>query len=298
MGFVGLGAMGGRMAARLLEAGHRLVVCDPRPEAAAAARDRGAEVAAAPRAVADAAPVVLVSLPTPDVVRDVALGEDGLAGGAEMGTYVDLSTTGPAVAEEVAAALGQAGVACVDAPVSGGPAGAEAGTLTLMVAGAPAAVAAARPLLEVLGRRSFDVGPRPGLGQATKVINNLVSACCLAITAEAAVLGARAGLDPARLLEVVGASSGSNNAAVDKFPAQVLTRRFDHGFQLAHMAKDVRLCLEEARRRDAPMLLGAAVDQLWALATAHAEPGADCTAIVQMFEEWGGAVVKPAATEQ
>jgi 2-hydroxy-3-oxopropionate reductase len=292
VGFVGLGAMGARIAARLLDAGHELVVFDVRPEAADALRERGARVADTPREVAAAAATVLVSLPSPAIVRDVALGDDGLAAGGAMRTYVDLSTTGPATAEAVAAALADAGAEVVDAPVSGGPAGAQAGTLTLMVAGAEAAVQRVRPLLEAFAGRIFVVGERAGQGQAAKVINNLMSACSIAITAEAMVLGRRAGLDPAVLLDVVGASSGANNAATDKFPKQVLTRRFDHGFRLELMAKDVRLALDEARRRQVPMLLGAVVAELWNIAETQ-ELGEDCTAIVRMFEEWGGATVAP-----
>jgi 2-hydroxy-3-oxopropionate reductase len=288
VGFVGLGAMGARIAARLQAAGHELVVFDPRSDAAPA----GARVVASPREVADAAPVVFASLPTPDVVRAVALGEDGLAGGRAIEVFADLSTTGPAVAEAVAAGLAEQGVTSVDAPVSGGPAGAEAGTLTLMVAGPSAAVQRVWPYLDAFARRRFVVGDTAGQGQAAKVINNLMSACSIAITAEALVLGTRAGLDPQTLLEVIGASSGANNAASDKFPKQVLTRRFDHGFRLELMAKDVRLALDEARRRQVPMLLGATVGELWNLADAH-DDGDDCTAIVKMFEEWGGAEIAP-----
>jgi 2-hydroxy-3-oxopropionate reductase len=288
VGFVGLGAMGARIAARLHSAGHELVVFDPNSDAA----PEGARVAGSPREVADAAPVVFASLPTPEVVRGVALGEDGLAGGGAIEVFADLSTTGPAVAEEVAAALAEQGVTSVDAPVSGGPAGAAAGTLTLMVAGPSPAVQRVWPYLDAFARRRFVVGDTAGQGQAAKVINNLMSACSIAITAEALVLGTRAGLDPQTLLEVIGASSGANNAASDKFPKQVLTRRFDHGFRLELMAKDVRLALDEARRRQVPMLLGATVGELWNLADAH-DDGDDCTAIVKMFEEWGGAEIAP-----
>jgi len=243
LGFVGLGAMGARMVARLLDAGHAVTVYDTRAEAREELAARGATAAGSPREVADAAETVLVSLPAPDIVRSVA---EELHGGAAMRRYVDLSTTGAPVAEEVAELLSD--VDCVDAPVSGGPAGAESGKLTMMVAGSPQALDAVRPLLEELGSTLFVVGDRPGQGQTAKVINNLMSASAIAITAEAVSLGVKAGLDPGTLLEVVGASSGSNNAALDKFPKQVLTRRFDHGFRLALMAKDVRLCLDEAER--------------------------------------------------
>jgi 2-hydroxy-3-oxopropionate reductase len=293
LGFVGLGAMGARIAARLLDAGHAVVVHDARAEAAESLRERGAQVADSPRAVADAAATVFVSLPTPAIVRTVALGEDGLARGAAIATYVDLSTTGPAVAEEIAAGLAERGVAAVDAPVSGGPAGAEAGRLTLMVAGPTSAVDGVRRLLDHFAGRVFVVGERAGQGQAAKVINNLMSACAIAIAGEAMVLGARAGLDPAVLLDVVDASSGQSNAASDKFPKQVLTRRFDHGFRLELMAKDVRLALDEAHRRQVPMVLGATVSELWNLAETQ-DVGEDCTAIVKLFEAWGGATVAPA----
>jgi len=271
------------MARRLLQAGHSLSVYDVAPEAVGALAEAGAEVCESAGGVADAAELVLVSLPSPDVVSEVAR---ELAGGSALRVYVDLSTTGPQVAEEVAQLLGDAGIAAVDAPVSGGVAGAESGQLTIMVSGAPEHVATARPVLERLGSRIFVVGDRPGQGQAVKVINNLMSACSLAITAEATSLGVKAGLDPATLLEVIAASSGSNTAAAQKFPAYVLTRSFHQGFRLNLMAKDVRLCLSEARRRGVPMLLGATVEQLWNLGDATFPDDADFIEIVKMFEDW------------
>jgi 3-hydroxyisobutyrate dehydrogenase-like beta-hydroxyacid dehydrogenase len=279
------------MAARLLDAGHSLVVCDPDATAAAAARAAGATVADTPREVADAAPVVMVSLPRPEIVEHVALGPDGLSGGAAIEVYVDLSTTGVATAQTVSDGLAAHGVAALDAPVSGGPAGAESGRLTLMVSGPEAAVARVRPLVEAFAGNVFVVGSEAGQGQAAKVINNLMSACSIAITAEAMVLGVRAGLDPSTLLDVVHVSSGANNAASDKFPKQVLTRAFAHGFRLDLMAKDVHLALDEARRRGVPMVLGSTVEELWGLADATGDSGRDCTEIVRMFESWGGAEI-------
>lgn len=294
VGFIGLGAMGMPVAVRLQQAGHSLVVYDTRPEAGAELVPRGAVRAGSVREVADRAATVFVSLPLPDIVEQVALGPDGLRGGAAIRSYVDLSTTGPTVAQAVADELLQAGVAAIDAPVSGGPAGARAGRLTVMVAGADEAIAAVRPLLDTFAGRVFVVGTRPGQGQAAKVINNLMSASAIAITAEAMMLGVRAGLDPATLLKVVNASSGANNAAADKFPNQVLTRRFNHGFRLELMAKDVRLAVEEAQRLQVPMPLGSEVCKLWS----EADPdvvGEDCTAIVRMYEEWGHTTIAPAA---
>jgi 2-hydroxy-3-oxopropionate reductase len=280
--------MGGPMARRLVHAGHHLSVFDTAPAAVAALAEAGAEVCESARAVADAAELVLVSLPSPQVVSDVAR---QLASGSALRVYVDLSTTGPELAEEVAEMLGTAGVGVVDAPVSGGTAGAESGRLTVMVAGAPEHIAIARGVLELLGSRIFVVGERPGQGQVVKVINNLMSACSVAITAEATSLGVKAGLDPATLLEVVAASSGSNTAAAQKFPAYVLTRTFDQGFRLNLMAKDVRLCLSEARRLGVPMVLGATVEQLWNLGDATFPDDADFIEIVRMFEEWANVTI-------
>ena len=196
IGFIGLGAMGSRMARHLRDDGRELAVYDVRREAMLPLIERGAQACSSPRAVADVAATVLVSLPTPDVVRTVACGEDGLVHGRGIRTFVDLSTTGASVAEEVAAALAGAGIAHLDAPVSGGVAGADARTLTIMASGPQDVFTAVRPLLEVLGQKIFWVGPAPGQGQLAKLLNNLLSATALAITSEAMAFGVSAGLDP------------------------------------------------------------------------------------------------------
>jgi 3-hydroxyisobutyrate dehydrogenase-like beta-hydroxyacid dehydrogenase len=288
IGFVGLGAMGAHMVARLLDAGHDLAVFDTRAEAMEPHVARGALACPSAAAVADAAATVLVSLPTPDVVRAVA-GE--LAGGGALRTFVDLSTTGPEVAAQVAAALSDAGVACLDAPVSGGVAGAQAGTLTIMAAGDEAVFEDLRALLEVLGRNVVLVGAEPGQGQLAKVLNNLLSASAIAITGEALALGVHGGLSARTLLDVFNSSSGRNTASADKFPRHVLPRTFGAGFRLELMHKDVQLCLAEARRQGVPMALGGAVGELWAQAAARAADGADCTEIMLMLEAAAGVVV-------
>jgi 3-hydroxyisobutyrate dehydrogenase-like beta-hydroxyacid dehydrogenase len=172
----------------------------------------GAEAATSPAEVAARAEVVLVSLPTPEVVREVALGADGLIHGDAIKTYVDLSTTGQAVAVEVAAALGERGIVTIDAPVSGGVRGAINGTLAVMVAGPGSDLEGVRPSLEVFGR-VFHVGAHAGLGQLMKLANNFLSATAIAATAEAVVLGVKGGLDPATMLEVINASTGRNTAS-------------------------------------------------------------------------------------
>lgn len=292
LGLIGLGAMGGPFATRLLASGRTLAVYDARPEAMEALAARGAAPCSSPADVADRAPTVLVSLPTPDVVREVATGERGIVHGRAVRTYIDLSTTGPQVAEDVAAVLTGAGLAVLDAPVSGGVAGAQAGTLAIMAAGPRAVFNAVRPVLEVLGAHVFHVGERPGQGQLAKVLNNLLSATAIAATSEAMALGVKGGLSPRTLLDVFNASSGRNTATADKFPRAVLTRTLDVGFRLKLMAKDVRLCLEEARRQGVPMLLGGTVEQLWSLAAVRSADDADSMRIVELFEEWAGTVIE------
>ena len=147
----------------------------------------------------------------------------------------------------MAAALSAAGVACLDAPVSGGVAGAQAGTLTIMAAGDEALFESLRPLLEALGRNVVLVGAEPGQGQLAKVLNNLLSASAIAITGEALALGVHGGLSARTLLDVFNSSSGRNTASADKFPRHVLPRTFGAGFRLELMDKDVQLCLAEAQ---------------------------------------------------
>ena len=288
VGFVGLGAMGAHMVARLIDAGHDLAVYDTRAEAMEPHVARGAQACDSAGAVAGVADTVFVSLPTPDVVRAVA---GDLAGGGALRAYVDLSTTGPEAAAEVAAALSAAGIACLDAPVSGGVAGAQAGTLTIMAAGDEELFASLSPLLAALGRNVVLVGSEPGQGQLAKVLNNLLSASAIAITGEALALGVHGGLSARTLLDVFNSSSGRNTASADKFPKHVLPRTFGAGFRLELMDKDVQLCLAEARRQEVPMALAGAVGELWARAAALAAEGADCTEIVRMFEADAGVVV-------
>jgi 2-hydroxy-3-oxopropionate reductase len=284
LGFVGLGAIGAPLARALLESGHRLVVHDVEASRAESLGS-GAQVAPSPRDVADRAEVVFVSLPTPAVVREVA---DTLAGGRALKVYVDLSTTGVAVAREVAEAFAAAGVAVVDAPVSGGVAGANARTLAVMAAGDEEALARVEPLLRTFGENVFHVGREPGQGQLAKVLNNLLSATAMAITSEALVLGSAAGLEPQTLLDVFNAGSGRNTATSTKFPTHVLPETFASGFRLELMAKDVELCLAEARALGVPMRVGELVGELWTLAASESAPDADHTEFARSVEEWGG----------
>ncbi len=294
VGFIGLGNMGGPMAGRLLDAGHTLTVFDARKPALEAFAARGAQLANSPAEVASAVDTVFLSLPTPEVVREVALGANGVVAGTKAKTVVDLSTTGPRTEAEIATALARKNIVTVDSPVSGGVAGAKKGTLAVMAAGPLSLFEELRPLLEVFGK-TFYLGDKPGLGQTMKLANNLLSATALAISSEAMVMGVKAGLDPRVMLDVINAGSGRNSATQDKFPKAILPRTFDAGFATGLMYKDVRLCLEEAQAMGVPMLVASAVRQLWFLAYSQIGPDADFTTIVQCVERWAGVEVKAKA---
>jgi 3-hydroxyisobutyrate dehydrogenase-like beta-hydroxyacid dehydrogenase len=291
LGFIGVGRMGGPLAGRLLDAGYRLTLYDTNTDAMKPLAARGAEVAHSVREVAAAVETVLVSLPTPDIVRAVALGEGGIADGLRAKTFVDLSTTGPRVIAEVADGLGKRGIATVDSPVSGGVGGAQKGTLAVMAACPHALFERLEPVLKVFGK-VFYIGARPGMGQTMKLANNLMSAAAMAISCEAIVMGVKAGLDPQVMVDVINAGSGRNTATQDKFPKAILPRTFDYGFATGLMYKDVRLCLEEAEALQVPMWVGSAVRQLWQFANAANGPASDFTNIIRCIEDWAGVEVK------
>jgi 3-hydroxyisobutyrate dehydrogenase-like beta-hydroxyacid dehydrogenase len=292
LGFIGLGTMGGVMAARLLEAGHALVVYDTNAAAVAALVENGAVAAASPAAVASAAEIVFASLPTPDVVRAVATADNGVIAGDRVRILVDLSTTGPRVAAEVAAALQKKNIVLVDAPVSGGRGGAVKGTLAVMAAAPRESFDTVAPYLAVFGK-VIHVGEKAGLAQTMKLVNNLMSVAALAITSEGMVMGVKAGLDPRVMLDVLNASSGRNSATEDKFPRAVIPRSFDFGFTTGLSMKDIRLCLQEADAMGVPMPVGSAVQQILSVTNSIYGPEADFTSICRLVESWAGVEVKP-----
>jgi 3-hydroxyisobutyrate dehydrogenase-like beta-hydroxyacid dehydrogenase len=200
---------------------------------------------------------------------------------------VDLSSSRPLVTQQTAAELARMGLAFLDAPVSGGVARAREGDLAIMVGGEPAVVERVRPVLEVIGRHVMHVGA-VGAGHTAKAINNLISAATLAISAEGIILGARAGLDPAVLVGVINKSSGRSNSTELKFPRYVLNRRFDAGFSIGLMFKDLGIGQDLADQLHVPMMASSAVRQLWGYAMAHGGADDDHTAIVRYLEELAG----------
>ncbi|WP_280402900.1 NAD(P)-dependent oxidoreductase [Nocardia carnea] len=290
IGLIGLGKMGFAMAARLRDTGHRLVVFDARTEAIDRAVALGAAAAASPADVADRAETVLTSLPTPQVSLEVATGSEGIVHGARVRRVVELSTIGTHAARQLSELLAARGIALLDCPVSGGVTGARNGTLAIMASGPDDAFAATTALLESLGR-PFLVAAEPGAGQTMKLINNLMAAATLAATAEVMVMGVKAGLDPAVMIDVLNAGSGATHASRDKFPRAVLPRTFDFGFATGLMTKDVQLYLREAETLGIPTELARTVARRWEETRDAQGPDSDFTSIVKPLEAAAGVIV-------
>jgi 3-hydroxyisobutyrate dehydrogenase-like beta-hydroxyacid dehydrogenase len=287
LGFVGVGRMGSRMVRRLIQAGHRVTIYDTTEAAVAPLVELGAVRADSPAAVASAAEIVFASVPTPPIVEAVALGPKGIAEGSRVKIFIDVSTTGATVAKAVAEGLAVKGITAVDAPVSGGISGAEKGTLAVMVSCPEDVFATLKPILEVIGKLFF-VGTKPGQGQTMKLLNNLLSASAMAITSEAVVMGVKAGLDPALVIDVFNAGTARNSATQDKIKQHVIPRTFSYGFGIGLLNKDIRLCMAEADALGVPMIVGSAVRQLLSIATAQEGFDADMTEMVKPVEQWAG----------
>jgi 3-hydroxyisobutyrate dehydrogenase-like beta-hydroxyacid dehydrogenase len=208
---------------------------------------------------------------------------------------VDLSTSGPGVANIVAKGLADKGIVAVDSPVSGGMKGAKEGTLAVMVSCPKATYPEVEPILKNFGRLFF-TGEKPGLAQTAKLANNLLAAAALVVSSEAMAMGVKAGLDPQVLLDIINAGSGRNSATQDKFPRSVLPGTFDFGFATGLSYKDVRLCVDEAEALGVPMVVGAAVRQMLAVTQAKFGAQSDFTCIAKVLEEWAGVEIRSRTT--
>jgi 3-hydroxyisobutyrate dehydrogenase-like beta-hydroxyacid dehydrogenase len=287
LGVIGTGRMGGPMAGRPMDAGYSLVVYDTLNEAMQPLLKRGAQQGKSPADVASRAEIVLASLPTPDIVKTVALGADGISSGNMARIVIDLSTTGPGAAKLVAEGLKAKDMTLVDAPVSGGIRGALNGTLAVMVSCPEATYDRVQPILKNFGKL-FYTGDKPGVAQTAKLANNLMAAAALVITSEAVAMGVKGGVNAKVLIDIINASSGRNSASEDKFPRAVLPGTFDFGFTTGLSYKDVRLCVDEAEAMGVPMVCGAAVRQMLAITSARFGAASDFTSIAKVLEEWAG----------
>lgn len=292
VGMIGLGRMGSRMGEHLLEQGFDLLGYDVRAEAVDRLRDAGGEGATSVTAVAEAADVVVTSLPTPEIVEDVFCGEDGLLA-ADCGgrTVIDTSTSTPDTTRALADVGAEEGIQVVDAPVSGGTSGARTGTLTLMVGAAESELdAVAVDVLTALGERVYYLGD-VGAGHTAKLVNNVLTVGNRALAMEAMTLGAALGVDPAMLFEVVSNASGSSNQFEKRVP-RVLNRNFEPTFTVDLSRKDVRLALRTADGIDYPMGLTSLIHEYYTEASAKGYGDEDACAVVKVFEENTDALVE------
>ena len=290
VGFIGTGRMGAPMAGHLLTAGYPLVVHDLHPGAARPLVERGAEWAASPAEVARQVETIITIVPSSREVEAVvgvmlpALGPRHL--------LVEMTTADPSSTRRLAKDVAARGAAMIDAPVSGGVRGANEATLSIMVGGEAADLERARPLLEKLGKKIFHVGGI-GTGHAMKLVNNVTSAACLLATAEAVVVALRAGIDPARAVEILAVSSGRSNASDWKFPQFILTGRFDAGFTIALMNKDLAGFMRLADETGVEAPVAAAAAEYFRRAMQGPLAAEDHTAIVKLLGWPGGEGVRP-----
>lgn len=289
IGFIGLGNMGGPMAVNLVKAGHTVQAFDLSEAAVKRVAEAGASAAGSAAEAVKGAEMVVSMLPAGKHVRGLYLGEQGLLASVARGTLIiDSSTIDADSARVVAEAAKQAGCSMLDAPVSGGTAGAEAGTLTFMVGGDAADVDRARPLLEIMGGKIFHAGGA-GAGQVAKMCNNMLLAISMIGTSEALNLGVSEGLDPAVLSDIMQSASGGNwvlnvynpyPGVMEKAPA---SRGYTGGFGTALMLKDLGLAADAAVKTGAATPLGGLARQLYAI---HAGTAADkdFSSILQMLQ--------------
>jgi len=260
VGFIGTGQMGIHMARHIQEAGHSLVIRDVNRDSAAPLLKAGAQWAGSPGEVARACGTVITCLPTPQIVEEVVYGDQGLRSGWKHGDiYIDMSTNSPSLVRRIAEDAGAMGVAVLDAPVSGGTRGAEAGTLTIMVGGDAAALERVRPVLEPMANKIFHLGA-VGCGNVAKLVNNMIGLTCNSACAEGFVLGVKAGIDPQILYDLLTVST-ANNWSLQQYSRTVFKGNFAPGFKVALAHKDINLAVGLAEEHGLPVRLARAVRQ-------------------------------------
>ena len=291
VGFIGLGVMGSPMATHLARAGHRMTLADANlatAEALAKTLGDSAVAVRTPREVAERSDIVITMLPNGQVVKQVALGDDGLLSGWRPGSLLlDTSSSEPWLTQETAAALRERGISMVDAPVSGAQWGAQEAALVFMVGGAAEDLERVRPLLTRMGPSIFHLGAL-GCGHAMKCINNLITAMTFSATSEGLVIGKRYGLDPDAMVKVLNVSTGMSWISKTHIEQRVLSRAFDDPFKLELMLKDVGIANALARETGTSAPISALGQQLWQAASRSAGPGASVSELARWVEGQSG----------
>jgi 2-hydroxy-3-oxopropionate reductase len=296
IGFIGLGIMGRPMARNLLKAGYKLTVLDIVPSAVEELVGEGATAGSSPRQVAADTDVLVTMLPDSPEVAAVYLGTDGAYEALRQGWLsIDMSSISPGTARDLAARAEAAGAEALDAPVSGGDKGAIAGTLSIMVGGSEAAYARALPILEVMGATIVHVGPA-GAGQVVKVCNQVVVGVVIEAVSEALVLGAKAGVDPARIADVLQGGLAATKV-LEMRRDNFLSGSFDPGFRIRLHLKDLKNALELARDTDVALPAAATVEQLMRAALANGRGDYDHSGLLTVLEDMAQSRVADARNE-
>ena len=287
VGFIGLGVMGEPMAGHLAKAGHTLALFDVRAGQATriASTLPGASAPASPADVARRSDIVITMVPNGQVVRDLVAGPEGLLAGFRPGSLLlDTSSSEPWLTHESGRLLAERGVAMVDAPVAGAQWGAEQAELVFMVGGDSIDVARVRPLLDVMGRAVFHLGPL-GAGHAMKCLNNLITSVNFIALAEGLVIGKRYGLDPSVMTDVLNESTGMSWVSQTHVKKRIISRAFDDPFKLALMLKDIGIATELGRTAQLPTPISALTQQLWRAAALANDPDASVSAMARWVEQ-------------
>ncbi len=295
IGFIGLGRMGSQMCRHVLKADHAVTAYDVRPEAAQAMADEGARACDSPAQAASEAEIVFTSLPHPAISREVITGNQGIMAGIPAGAIIaETSTVSPGLVQELAPEAARGGVELLDAAVSGGVHGAEAGTLTLMVGGSADGFARLRPALEPFGNNIFHCGG-PGMGMLFKVVNNMLAHVNFAALAEAMALGVTAGADPELLSDVIAVSSGRSAQIEDRLRKHILPGDFTPGMTTELATKDSVLCLELAREHQVPTFIASASHHVYEMAIGKGYGSLEYASLIKLWEEWLGIEIRSRA---
>jgi 3-hydroxyisobutyrate dehydrogenase len=285
IGFIGIGNMGKLMSINLLKAGYELTIYDIKKEAMEIPLNLGAKAAKNPKEVIQASDLVLTSLPTPEALEKVVLGEEGLLDGAQKGDIlIDTSTVSPSTIKKIGTKAKDKELLVLEAPVSGGVIGAEAGSLTVMVGGDKQVFEKCRMVLQVIGENIYYVGEL-GSGNTAKLVNNLLSLVNVVVLSEGMVLGVKAGVQPETLYNIIKVSSGRSYALNVKLPKYISTGNFKPGFSLELACKDLGLAIELGKEIGVPLRITSIAQQIYELARAQGMSKLDHTSVITLLEQ-------------
>ncbi len=285
IGYLGVGMMGQPMAEKLLDAGHELCLYDVREDAMRPLLERQARRAGSPKELADASDTVVVSLPTLATFRAAVTGRDGLLSGRALKTLINTCTVGGPFLADIETACAAKGVTVIDAPISGGPVGARAGTLAVMVSGDPAKVAELMPIFRLWGPTVVTAGEKPGAAQIMKLTNNILAAVGLVATSEAMTMAAKGGIAADAMLQVLNNGTGRNFGTMLVFPQAVLPGTFDFGATIGILMKDVDLAIEQGEALGVPMWVCQAARLVLKHGVFQGRAQQDLSRVVQIVED-------------